>query len=71
MTAQIKRFRVTVDFPEPEREMLAVLCSHDYRPADDQLRYLVVTEAQRRGLAKNEGSGGRLDNEPATLGQTA
>lgn len=56
MTVQ-KRYRVAVDFQELEREMLAVLCNKDYRTPEDQLRFLVVTEAQRRGLARNEHNG--------------
>lgn len=50
MATQLRRYRVTVDFPEGERDILAALCKKDYRPPDDQLRYLVVTEATRRGL---------------------
>ncbi len=67
----VKRFRVPVDFTEDEREVLSVLCGKDYRTPEDQLRFLVVSEAQRRGLVKNEGNGRRLDNEPVTLAQTA
>lgn len=52
MTA--KRYRVPVDFTEDEREVLSVLCGKDYRTPEDQLRFLVVSEAQRRGLVKNE-----------------
>lgn len=50
MTEQAKRYRVPVDFPENERAVLAALCSQDYRPPEDQVRYLVIQEARRRGL---------------------
>jgi len=50
MTTQARRYRVTVDFQESERETLAKLCNVDFRLPDDQLRYLVVNEAKRRGL---------------------
>ena len=70
MTPQVRHYRVTVDFPETEREVLAVLCSNDYRPPDDQLRYLVMTEAQRRGLVKSEGDV-QPASTPVTLGLNA
>lgn len=43
-------YRVSVNFPEPERDLLQALCLADFRPPDDQLRYLVFTEAKRRGI---------------------
>jgi len=58
MTTSTKRYRVPVDFPEHERAVLATLCSQDYRPPEDQVRYLVIQEAKRRGL---------LEDPPPTL----
>ena len=51
MNAQpIQRSRVFVDFPIPERDTLERLCDADMRPPAEQLRWLVLTEAKRRGL---------------------
>jgi hypothetical protein len=53
------RSRVTVDFLIPERDILQRLCDQDIRPAAEQLRWLVLTEAQRRGiLSANANSDG-------------
>ena len=60
---QTKRYRVAVDFPEPERELLTVLCDKYYRTPEDQLRFLVVAEAQRRKLTKS-GSNDSRPSEP-------
>jgi hypothetical protein len=69
MTA--RHYRVPVDFTEQEREVLSLLCGKDFRTPEDQVRFLVVSEAERRGLARNEGNGRRLDNEPVTLATNA
>lgn len=42
--------RITVDFPMPERDALQFLCDTDLRPPAEQLRWLVLTEAKRRGI---------------------
>lgn len=46
-----KRYRVAADFSEGERDALDALCFSDYRPPAEQLRWLVMQEARRRGLA--------------------
>lgn len=48
--------RVTVDFPVYERDVLQELCEQDIRPAQEQLRWLVLNEARRRGLQTLENS---------------
>jgi hypothetical protein len=52
----MQRSRVTIDFPLPERDVLQQLCEQDIRPAAEQIRWLVLTEAQRRGILSNENS---------------
>lgn len=59
--------RLTINLEPDERAALAALCEQDRRPPKWTIRWLVVQEAERRGLAKNEGNGDRLDNEPVTL----
>jgi hypothetical protein len=54
MIRDMKRYRVTADLSESERNALDALCVGDYRPPSEQLRWLVVTEAKRRGLLTNE-----------------
>lgn len=44
------RSRITVDFLMPERDVLQRLCDADIRPAAEQIRWLVLLEAQRRGI---------------------
>ena len=51
MRPNTNRYRVAADFSEAERNALDVLCTFDYRPPAEQLRWLVMQEAQRRGLA--------------------
>lgn len=63
--------RLTLTLDESLGQALAEMAHADLRPPKKQLQWLIQQEAQRRGLAKNEGSGGRLDNEPATLGSNA
>lgn len=46
-----KLYRVAADFSEGERDALDALCFSDYRPPAEQLRWLVMQEARRRGLA--------------------
>lgn len=53
--------QITVDLSPQERAALLDMAIQDIRPPNEQLRYLVVSEARRRGLldppsAKNEGS---------------
>ena len=55
MIRDTKRYRVTADLSESERNALDALCVGDYRPPSEQLRWLVVTEAKRRGLLPSEG----------------
>ena len=55
MIQDAKRYRVTADLSESERNALDALCVGDYRPPSEQLRWLVVSEAKRRGLLTNEG----------------
>lgn len=51
MRPNTTRYRVATDFSEDERNALDILCSFDYRPPAEQLRWLVMQEARRRGLA--------------------
>jgi hypothetical protein len=44
------KYRVSVEFPERERDILQALCDMDLRPASEQIRRLILTEAKRRGL---------------------
>lgn len=46
----LQKSRVTVDFPTYERDVLQELCDQDFRPAQEQLRWLVLNEAKRRGF---------------------
>lgn len=57
MARDLKRFRVTADMSEAERNILDALCVGDYRPPSEQLRWLVVTEAKRRGLLAENHNG--------------
>lgn len=61
----IKRYRVPVDFLEDEREILDALCFSDYRPPAEELRWLVMQEARRRGLLPkmNDGIGLTFQDE--------
>lgn len=61
MTDQIKRYRVPVDFPEQEREILTLLCTQDFRPPEDQIRYLVIQEGRRRGLFNPPSTSSKID----------
>ena len=47
---QTTKSRVTVDFPLPERDILQLLCDVDYRPPQEQIRWLVIDAAKQRGL---------------------
>lgn len=49
--------RVTVDFPEAERELLQKLSNEDFRDRADEIRYLVMAEAARRGWVEIEEEG--------------
>ena len=49
MTRPLK-YRVPVDFPEQERDVLGLLCDADLRSPAEQLRWLVLNEAKRRGI---------------------
>lgn len=42
--------RVTVDFFAHERDALQLLCDQDIRPPAEQIRWLVLQAAQKRGL---------------------
>lgn len=59
---QLQKSRVTVDFFMHERDVLQTLCDEDVRPPSEQLRWLVLNEARRRGLqptptnSKSDGS---------------
>jgi hypothetical protein len=46
----MKKLRVMVDFYQHEQTALEELCQADYRLPDDQIRWLVTTEAKRRGI---------------------
>ena len=46
----LQKSRVTVDFFMHERDVLQTLCDEDVRPPAEQLRWLVLSEAKRRGL---------------------
>ena len=50
MRGKINFYRVAADFSEFERNTLDALCNVDYRPPAEQLRWLVIQEAERRGL---------------------
>jgi hypothetical protein len=52
----LQKSRVTVDFFAHERDVLQSLCEQDVRPPQDQLRWLVLNEAKRRGLQSPENS---------------
>lgn len=54
----LQRSRVTVDFFAHERDVLQELCEQDMRPAQEQLRWLVLSEAKRRGLQLSKNSNG-------------
>ena len=61
---RIAKSRVTVDFPLPERDILELLCEQDYRPPQEQIRWLVINAAKERGIdQKKDGvtSLGNLD----------
>lgn len=45
-----KRYRVAADFNEQERDALDALCTAQYRPPADVLRFLVMSEARKQGL---------------------
>lgn len=45
-----QKSRVIVDFPMHERDLLQVLCDLDFRPPQEQLRWLVTQEVIRRNL---------------------
>jgi hypothetical protein len=51
-----QRARVSADFPTHERDILQQLCEQDIRPPAEQLRWLVLNEAQRRGILGNNKS---------------
>lgn len=63
-----KRYRVAADFSEGERDALDALCFSDYRPPAEQLRWLVMQEARRRGLAAPSTT---ATNPAAEVSQTA
>jgi hypothetical protein len=42
--------RITISFTEQERRALVKLAEADMRPLPDQVRFLVRSEAERRGL---------------------
>jgi len=42
--------RLTIDLTEDERQALVKLAEADLRPAQDQIRFLLRSEAERRGL---------------------
>lgn len=52
----LQKSRVTVDFFAHERDVLQELCEQDIRPAQEQLRWLVLNEAERRGLQLSKNS---------------
>lgn len=62
--------RLTVSFEPEEQAALATLCEQDKRPPKWTVRWLVLQEAQRRGLVKNEGNGAP-PSTPVTLGLNA
>ncbi len=42
--------RLTITFTQEEREALARLAQADVRPPKEQLRFLIRSEAEKRGL---------------------
>lgn len=48
--SRYNRVRVTVDFFDHERDVLQNLCEQDIRPPQEQIRWLVLNEAIRRGV---------------------
>jgi hypothetical protein len=72
MTNSTKQYRIPVNFPENERNILDILCEQDIRPPAEQIRWLVLTEAQRRGLQaatkKHESTGEVLADTGAFVG---
>ena len=49
--------RVVVDLELPESKALITMARHDMRWARDQVRYLIVEEAKRRGLWPDSAEG--------------
>ena len=67
-----RTYRVSVTFPESERNILSAMCAADIRAPDDQIRYLLRQEAQRRGLVTNsEETGESLAASPVSSVRTA
>lgn len=65
-----RTYRVSVTFPESERNILSAMCAADIRAPDDQIRYLLRQEAQRRGLVTNsEETGTNLGGSPVSSGK--
>lgn len=62
--------RITLTLDESTGRALAEMAQADLRPPKRQLQWLIRQEAQRRGLAKNEGNGSR-PSEPVTLALNA
>lgn len=52
---RLQKSRVTVDFFIHERDVLEVLCEQDIRPPQEQIRWLVLNEAKRRGFSLSLG----------------
>lgn len=52
----LQKSRVSADFPMHERDILQQLCDQDIRPPAEQIRWLVLNEAKRRGLQPTENS---------------
>jgi hypothetical protein len=50
MATRPPRYRITVDLPELERAILTDLCEQDIRMPDEELRWLLIEEAKRRGI---------------------
>ena len=49
------KYRIAVDLPEAERELLQQLCDQDFRDPAQEFRYLIDIEARRRGLKRDAG----------------
>ncbi len=65
------RNRLIVYLSPGERQLLQRMAIEDIRPPDDQIRYLIVNEAIKRGITENQSAtGGSLTPTPVALART-
>ena len=64
------RNRLIVYLSPGERQLLQRMAIEDIRPPDDQIRYLIVNEAIKRGITENQSAtGGSLDADTCSAGK--